>query len=78
MTRRFARVESHIVTLARTLDHVRSEMRSHTDTTRQVTELRADVSEVKESLYSNTFHTKHFQRSRDHQHRLHRLNKLKK
>lgn len=75
--RRFNRIESNIVTLARSIDHLRSEVRSQADASRQLDELRADLSDFKDSVYSHTFHARHSERSTDYKRRLHRLQKLK-
>lgn len=77
VSRRFNRIESHIVTLARSVDHLRSEVRSQADTSRRLEELKVDVNEFKDSIHSNSFHTRHLQRSNDYKQRLRRLQKLK-
>lgn len=79
LNRRFNRIESNVVTLARNIDHIRSEIRSQAETSQQLDELRVDVNEFKDSFYSgNNSRQQIPQRSRDYDQRLHRLQKLKR
>ncbi|XP_028409577.1 uncharacterized protein LOC114532308 [Dendronephthya gigantea] len=78
VSRRFNRIESNVVTLARNIDHLRSEIRSHAETSQQLDELRIDVHDFKDSIYSGNYsHKKLPQRSRDYDQQVRRLQKLK-
>ncbi len=78
LNRRFNRIESNVVTLARNIDHLRSEIRTQAEASQQLEELRVDVNEFKDSFYSGNGSHQIPQRTRDYDQRLRRLQKLKR
>ena len=51
INRRFQRLESHVVTLARSVAHLSSELRSHNSIVHELEALRKEVREMKEQQF---------------------------
>lgn len=51
INRRFQRLESHVVTLARSVAHLSSELRSHNSMVNELESLRKEVREMKEQEF---------------------------
>ena len=52
MNKRFARLESHVVTLARSVAHLSSEMRTHNGLCADVEEMSRDLGQLKDAAAS--------------------------
>lgn len=51
INKRFQRLESHVVTLARSVAHLSSELRSHNSVTHEIDALRKEIQELKEEQF---------------------------
>lgn len=54
VNKRFARVESHVVTLARSVASLSSELRSQNAILREIDSLRCEVDEIRETSFNNS------------------------
>ncbi|XP_052058172.1 uncharacterized protein LOC127698642 isoform X3 [Mytilus californianus] len=54
INKRFQRLESHVVTLARSVAHLSSELRSHNSVTHEIDALRKEIQELKEEQFMSS------------------------
>ncbi|XP_046848248.1 neuron navigator 2-like isoform X2 [Xenia sp. Carnegie-2017] len=78
LNRRLNHIESNVVTLARNIDYLRSQIRGESKVRQELERIQQDMNEIKDSFYNINFRHEDLPRSHSHDKRMRSLDKLKR
>lgn len=78
LNRRLNHIESNVVTLARNIDYLRSQIRGESKVRQELERIQQDMNEIKDSFYNINFRHEDLPCSHSHDKRMRSLDKLKR